>query len=637
MKKLTSLILSFIILLIAFSAFTFSVSADDANLNYGYLGSYYDKYGELVYLQIFDEYGVETTYGYYEGNNILLNGINTYSAATVLNTLSTATGSYCSFELSGTMLTKLNTNLPLPANRQVNVTLNSIDYNMDTSIAAKMRFNCIKDDCLVLLGIYDYSNTRLLDAVWKTAKATDTEFTIGFPPSPDNVDYLDLPAKVFFWDKNDFRPLNVVLDGTVNVITTIQFAHTKGINAVPSPSGIGYDVSIQILSTDGIETYSINNTHIWLADRSSFNVNASEWTSETAMAKMQQIGNSISGPVVRLYKNTLGNITHIFNADYNSDFEETTPATLDSVYKYDSANRKFINYGWFDEDTMVFFIDNDMSLCRVGTLADLKDGYSYSIMASYASGSTINNSILAVSASVEIPEEIEPLPAEPTSVAIITEISNGSDGDGNTIWTVDCIIDSEELHAVTTPAVAQNTMPTKGDVVKIGLNENNEISLMEYVWDFPEGVRNFTTNEPVSFSAGNNAYTPDNEVFAGGIVTSYNDKSSEAIIDGNVYRLLKAKNIYVIDAVSQRTMQIKNSDLGAFTYFEALYATSGTTTITDVAGLITGTADASMTFDMSTESLSAQKFADHIYVRTYNGIPKDVIIVKGATIRVTSK
>ncbi len=404
MKKLTCLILFFTILLTVFSAFTFSVSADDENLSYGFLASYYDEYNELVYVKIFDEYGIETTYDYWDGDTILLNGTRTYSATTVLNTLSTATGLYCSFESSETTLTKLNTNLPFPATREVNATLSSIDYNKDTSITANMRFNCIKDDCMVILGIYNYDNTRLVDAVWKTAKPTDTEFSISFPPSPDNVAYLDLPAKVFFWDTNDFSPVNRVLEGTVNVIATLQFAHTKNINAVLSASGTGYDVSIDILSTDGVETYSINNTRIRLADGSSLHIDSSEWTSETAMANIQQISNSIRGPVVQLYKTTLGNITNIFNAGYMSDFINTTPAALDSAYKYDSENRRFLNYGYFDEDTLVFFIDNNMASCRVGTLADLKDGYSYNVVASYTGSSAFDNNILVVSASVEIPK-----------------------------------------------------------------------------------------------------------------------------------------------------------------------------------------------------------------------------------------
>ena len=183
------------------------------------------------------------------------------------------------------------------------------------------------------------------------------------------------------------------------------------------------------------------------------------------------------------------------------------------------------------------------------------------------------------------------------------------------------------LTAETTPEVATGLMPTKGDVVKLSLNKQGLISSIKYVWDFDLGVRNLTSNEPKPLATGDNAYTISNpdETLAGGVVTAFDNTKDIATIDGREYKLSKEKNIYVVDNTG-RSLAIKNNAGSSFKYFPDLYNTvEGTLTLTDLYGTATETGDMSI----AENRLAAMKYADHIYIRTYEGKPIDLIIVKG--------
>ena len=169
-----------------------------------------------------------------------------------------------------------------------------------------------------------------------------------------------------------------------------------------------------------------------------------------------------------------------------------------------------------------------------------------------------------------------------------------------------------------------------GDVVKLELNEYDLISSIKYIWDFPYDIRvpfTVTANEPVTLATGDDSYvsSSSDETFAGGVVTSFDKANATVTIDGNKYKLSKAENIYVVDNTGINLI-IENGSVASFKYFPGLYnTTGGTLTLTDLSGTTTTTGDMSI----AENRLAAMKAADHVYIRTYENGPADVIIVKG--------
>lgn len=229
---------------------------------------------------------------------------------------------------------------------------------------------------------------------------------------------------------------------------------------------------------------------------------------------------------------------------------------------------------------------------------------------------------------VSLSGTVEPIPSY---LAVIEEVGEATDNDGEDIWEISYLLNCDSSLASTTPEVATGSMPTPGDIVKLEFDDSGLISSIKYVWNFDENVRSFTTNEPVSLATGDDAYiiTNPDETLAGGVVTAFDDSKDIATINGTEYNLRRAENIYVI-AKTRRGISATSGLSSNFKYFPALYTFQGTVNVTDTDENIIGT------FDMSTQSYDAQKMADHIYLRTYDGRVEDVIIVKGADIEVSA-
>ena len=195
---------------------------------------------------------------------------------------------------------------------------------------------------------------------------------------------------------------------------------------------------------------------------------------------------------------------------------------------------------------------------------------------------------------VSLSGTVEPIPSY---LAVIEEAGESRGNDGEDIWLISYLLNGDNPLAHTTPEVATGSMPTPGDIVKLEFDDSGLISSIKYVWDFDEDVRNFTTNETVSLATGADAYRISNpdETLAGGVVTAFDEFYDIATINGNEYKLQKARNLYVI-AKTFRGISIKKGSSSNFKYFPALYSLQGTVTITDEADNIIGT------FDMSTQS-----------------------------------
>lgn len=218
----------------------------------------------------------------------------------------------------------------------------------------------------------------------------------------------------------------------------------------------------------------------------------------------------------------------------------------------------------------------------------------------------------------------------PTSLAVIKEIGNATNDDGKNIWSVSYLKDGEDIPAFTTPEVATGTKPTIGDIVKIETDDNNVITKIVTVWDFTEDIRVTDVNSfdgtendyalPVANADLINANSVLGEAYYGGYVTSYQKASKLMTIGGKEFKLSQAENVYVIDN-TQKNILIGTGSAGNFECFNPLYETGNTVDIYDEMGYIL--------FE-NLETSTAQKYADHVYVRLYQDRPVDVFIVKGA-------
>ncbi len=218
-----------------------------------------------------------------------------------------------------------------------------------------------------------------------------------------------------------------------------------------------------------------------------------------------------------------------------------------------------------------------------------------------------------------------------SNLAIVTEYGMRYNDNAEEVLFISFVMDSEEYFMMeTTHELFNNYLhPSLGDIVKFEFDSNNLISSIKYIWDFPYDIRgpySDTLNEPVPISIGDNAYVPPSiEVFDGGVVTAFDNATDTVTINESTYGLLKAKNIYVIDATG-RNLKIENGSVADFKYFPSLYnTTNGTLTLIDLSGGSTKTGDMSITENR----LAVMKYADHIYIRTYEDNLTDVIIVKG--------
>ena len=200
MKKVLCAILTLSLLLITLSVTPIAADADV--VNYAYLNNFQEQEAELgsgsstvVVVQMFDSNGKETMYNC--ASTIKINNV-TYSCTELILTALTK-GTYADFVLNEDgEISNLNYTSVFPADRQVNATLNSVSY-VNKYVTADLHFNYILKDCVVLMAVYD-SNNKLLDATWKSASTTDTDFSIELYGLSNDQDYIGYTERLFFWN-----------------------------------------------------------------------------------------------------------------------------------------------------------------------------------------------------------------------------------------------------------------------------------------------------------------------------------------------------------------------------------------------------------------------------------------------------
>ena len=224
------------------------------------------------------------------------------------------------------------------------------------------------------------------------------------------------------------------------------------------------------------------------------------------------------------------------------------------------------------------------------------------------------------------------------NLAVVTEASTNYDEEGNSIYCISYITNGRFADNVNTvdidclDGVYAGELPDAGDIVKIKTNREGKISGITPLWNMRENVRNDTiadTDYVERKAEGDPAGTAYGEVLYGGAVTVARD--SDRVYFGDVdwnsetglmdqvndwVNISTAKNIYTIQTIRDGNVSVKKS--GSFNYVSKMFDNSGNYSFVY---------DGRITSDVVTKE-NLPKYVDHVYVREYNGIIEDVVIVK---------
>ncbi len=446
----------------------------------------------------------------------------------------------------------------------------------------------------------------------------------------------------------------------------------------PEFGGSTPELKVQMLTADGVKIMSLKNnfrlertgaTPDAIIDLTTgFSVDASGNVTGASAAVWNTDINGMIGTVVRYEANADGVISKLTVEGHdgvsNAKFNEKSLGATD--LEFDAENNKFTltagsgangagntNGGYVEDNTIVFIVDTvsagvyDADDCAIATLADLNDKDTVDVIASYQDAKADSVNIIVV-------EKASLAVSTTAGLAVVKEVGTATNDEDESIYEITFLANGDEVTAKTTADVATliSTWISEGDIVKIKVGSNGLITSLARVFDF--GAKYVADDDddtatPVSVPASTDEYIAIrsksldndnatvkaayygasivgvNEAFAGGVVTGYNKKTQEATISdlgtAGTYKLsTKGAKVYVID-VTGRTTDIFVGSYGDFGYFAALYdgVAGNLFEANNNTAIHTGMADA-----------TAQTYADHVYVRTYEDKVTDVVIVKGS-------
>lgn len=447
-----------------------------------------------------------------------------------------------------------------------------------------------------------------------------------------------------------------------------NYAYVYGVSAEPADFGSnGIDVKIQLVTADGVKIMPLkSNARVEVATPYDHDSNGStpaikdvdldiadDWAddydedsstpgvqtndkfdaNDKGYAEYNTIVANLKNQVVQYVANGSGYITKLTEAAHDTDKFNTSSFGTGSAVEFDADNSKFMTTaGYVDSDALVFIIDyTDVANCKIGTLADLDHENTYKVDLAYTDKKAEDTSVIVVDYSTI-------KSSTTSSLAVVIGAGQSTNEDGEEIWSLVYMIDGEEVEANTTADVAVGALPTEGDIIKVKVGSEGLITDIKVVFDFTTNatysIRDFATNYGAATAVKNSLVDSTKEKFYGGVVTNFKDTSSEATIETQVdsnndgladttetitVKLSRAANAYLVDANGRSTV-IKNGSDGSFKFFEKLYDTNLSTVAVEVDDVIVN-ATATRTV--------AQAYADHIYVRMYDGKPTDIVIVKG--------
>ncbi len=383
------------------------------------------------------------------------------------------------------------------------------------------------------------------------------------------------------------------------------------------------DIKLQVLTADGIQILDFKNK----TDVAGTDVDESDagWTISAGVGTHTTFSSVISGladDVVLITKTTNGEISKITTAASTGDrFILGDVTSTIAAAEFDADNSRFKDSGAsirLESDAIVFMIDStDSKNSTVGALDAFEDEESYKVLATYKTKNGKKNDIVVVEdATIQIGAKAK--------LAVVTEVGTTTDDEGNSVKAIKYFIDGAEAEAKTSSDLTNTAALTVGDIIKVKVS-NDVITSIKYVWNFVDGVRDVT-----SLANSINSYVTSTglpgvgEAYVGGAMTDYDSDYSNAKFGTTDYNLVNdTVNTYVIDATG-RELVIKKG--GSIRWYDLLNGSATGLTVTDrdnTTDTVTGLTAA-----------QARDYADHVYVRTYDGDVEDVIIVKGLNIKV---
>lgn len=408
-------------------------------------------------------------------------------------------------------------------------------------------------------------------------------------------------------------------DSALATGTSANYAYIYGV-AIEEPDfgTTGATVKLQMVTADGVAIYEVNNNAtVKYTDTNTYKANVNDWTYDESTSTLTGDTNNVYakiqalvGEVVKYTKNASGYINGLTAAAYDDKFEVGNITTATASQAYDEENGK-IGSTYVDEDALVFVIDaSSASDSYLGSIADLEDENEYTINKTYATNRAEDYDVIVIDASGITSA------GKTSSLAVIVEAGEATNDDGEDVWELTYYIDGEKVTAKTDADVAAGTLPTIGDVVKVKVGSAGVITDITSVVDFADGVRDITT-------AGVNATVASvtgNEAWAGGRVEAYKQSSAQATIGGNTYKLSQAANTYIIDVNARGNVTVSKS--GSYKYWAKIYDNASYTGTLDLYKNDVKVKDGASLAE-------AQEYADYVYVRTYEGKVKDVVVVRG--------
>ena len=361
---------------------------------------------------------------------------------------------------------------------------------------------------------------------------------------------------------------------------------------------------VKMLTSEGVKTYqAADKFTVYTANGTKLSLKVDDLDTSYDDEFLGEYGDTVVD-----YGLSSGKLSKFVVAGYDDKFNAVGAVSG----TYDASSYE-IGRTSFEKDTIVFYVDsNSDSKCYVGTLADLEDD---EIISSNNAGYAYENSKNSEDANILVLYDMGTSASASSGLAVITEIEDGSDEDGDDIYVLTVLYNGEEVELNTDADVYTDIHGdiTVGDIVKLKVNSNNVITALTLVYDFDEDVRGKYTALDVEdkYVYANSSL----ESFDGGYASAYSKTGKKVtLFNGHQYKLSDCDNIYVIDNTGRKIDFYVGS--AADFYFDSNLIEDGDWTTAEV------------TLDNG-DTVDPDAVADIVIFRVYDNDTVEAVIIKG--------
>lgn len=363
-------------------------------------------------------------------------------------------------------------------------------------------------------------------------------------------------------------------------------------------------MEVKLLNKEGVKTYkTADKFDIYKADGNKATYTVKDMDSDDG----DDVEALLAGKVldIKMTNNTIKGFTV---AGYNEDNFDVAVATISNAEF--SAEDFEIGRTSFEEDTLVFFVEEDAShvvkdsKSYVGTLADLEDK-------ALVSGTAYVTNKADADADIVVLKNAVASTSSSSNIAVIVDIEDGSNADEEDIYTLTVLYKGEEVVLDTDADTYDDLVGedlTIGDIVKIKVNGNNIITSLSMVYDFDEDVRAKNTAVDTD-EVGNIGDADDMEYFIAGYPTAYTSASKKITIGGVSYKLSACDNVYVIDNTG-RDLEVSVGAAADYSWDKFLEGKTSVTIDED-------------------DSYTPEDVQDFVIIRMYDTDETEAVIIKG--------